>query len=550
MNTDRHALALRLESLDEEELQALYGKLNLITTGSKPPEGVDFDRTLHVIETTNCKRGALLNRLLGDVNLGLENLRVSPTNFQPMRQLSYRSDHEAEAPRYYASCSTLITSAEVEQLLQQESEPLLIEGSFPLLPSGWTAVSSPPLSPRMAIPAKQISSEGFWILVCQDPEAAKKLVLSLADHESTSRPLLIALEETDSVAPQSLDGIRCCPIEEAPEYLTNFFARFETISQPDKRSLVRAIGNLHASAQTLIQSKQAETRIKESLKLTLDIAESEWEKMFLDEKREAVRDIRLDTVSHQFLKSRLVFSSEREAKVAAYLRGQLAPRIQNFVKRQALELAKVKLHDPQRSQNPKTSGQNEDWSSFRAGVLMAIPSLALLSPTLVFEPSKAAAGFQTDETDIAATDSPGLDSEAGLEDGEWLSGIEGAIFARLSPFLEKTKNWLGELLQDQFSGIEKQLGEIDHRLGQLLGIMIAGQVAMAVAAVFATIIVIKGSLSLSDTEERILNLINQLQDEWDGIRKSLEALVPELEGETSPELLRRSQKVIKELETL
>src|SRR5690606_22805830 len=67
---------------------------------------------------------------------------------------------------------------------------------------------------------------------------------------------------------------------------------------------------------------------------------------------------------------------------------QLAPRIENFVRRQAIELAQVCIDHTDSRAGVGSASHHSDWSHLRAGVLMALPNLALLTPSMAVNPSR------------------------------------------------------------------------------------------------------------------------------------------------------------------
>lgn len=547
--SNRHNLSLRLDSLEEEELRILYRRLLQRTTGTEPAEGAELDRELHLFETTDCERGVLLRRLLGVTEVTSEPWLPSPDNLQLGRTLRFRSVPGKNDLSYFSEVGETISANEAEAMLDpannEGNASLEIAREFSGLPEGWALVAEPPMGPRFS---RNVSLPLLWVLVCRSPEAFRSMANRLGDN----RPLLVVFDEMGEDTPEHIMDIRCCQIAEAPALLTQFFERTELLIHPDKRQLIRAIVALNESASIILSRKTVEARHHESLRIALDLAEVEWAELFRDERRQGVRDLQLSVVAHPFQKTRLILSSEREAQVSHYLKTQLAPRIRNFIKRQGLELAKVRIDSPDHPLLGREGSYLSDASHLRAGILMALPTLALLTPSMAMEPSKISELIEgSPPPPLASGPEPSGNDSGILEVGDGVPDwVPAAIAAKLAPLLDKGKEWISDVIQKPLEGVEKQLGNIDARLGQLLGILVAGQVAVAIAAAIGTIIMIKGTLSLAQTEAKLHELLDQLEEEWPRIRESLEALIPELEGSSSELLAKRANLIITEINSI
>lgn len=557
MTTDRHLISLRLQNLSEDELQALYSKLVRITSGSDPTQGAGIDQTLHIFETTDSKRGELLSRLLGEESGMSERWRVglAAGHLHLDRNIAYRSAPEQFSPKFFIGENEPVTSEIADNFLTESNDPgsevITVERVFPNLPEGWTIVSRPPVSPKNPISTLTPDSmPSLWILVCRNPEAVGSILPPILESGSAGPPLLIVFDDPGDDVPEHVMDIRSCCIDDAPALLAQFFARAELLHRPNKRQLVRAITALYMSASEMVTRSRTESIRNESLKLALDKAEVAWELMFIKERQQAVMDLRINVVAHPFLKTRMIMASERDAQASFYLHRHLSPLIHNFIKCHALELAHVQLRAASKIGKTRSGGINTDSSHLRAGILMALPTLALLTPSFALGPSQIAEAIDR-PMDEGGDQMTTADASEGIDLGDGLLGSLATLVAsKCAPMIEGGKDWLGGLLKDQFSGVERQLGNIDERLGQLLGIVIASQVAVVIAAAIGTGLMIKGAYSLTQAEELLTRLLNDTEAEWPRIRQSLEALVPELEGQTSEILITRARRILTEIETL
>jgi hypothetical protein len=252
-------------------------------------------------------------------------------------------------------------------------------------------------------------------------------------------------------------------------------------------------------------------------------ASLDWELLFLNERREAIRDLQLEAVSHMMTRFKLLTRNSRQAKVAIYAQDQLRPRIRNFLKRVIHEMA---AHSPvagypdEKSQDPTEMRKKfESSAMLKAGILHALPSLALLIPVSIVNGAEAK---QATEHLVATA--------AGSVSGGWIDRLRDKILEPVTERLDKTNELLEELV------------------GVLVATTAGMAIGAAIAGVAASYVVVRGSIVLYETEQMIRDLIDETERAWPRVEDSLRALLPALIGDLDEKTIENSGRVIHHIE--
>lgn len=539
---DIHSLANRLQILDDESIRDLHDQLLTTCTGRTTEARPEILREIAIIETTDSLRGALLGDLLGqgdDLDVpwlpdGRKNRIFSTATIR------YHSDDSSKAPVFYQDNqnfprTTLDANAATAVLTKGKSSsisPVSIQTHFRGLPTGWSCWLVPTISPHSDhLDVDQLlPQDTCWVLVCRNLHAAKTILPRITERP----PVLIVLDEPEETIPAHLHDIRVVPRSEGSTQIREFCERTELFSNPDKKRMIRVILNLQQHAAHVISQGKAHAAQKRSAKLVLERAAIAWERMFIDERRGARHDLQLKVVSHPMQKTLLIMRSEREAQVNHYVGRHLIPLIKNFLKSQCLEFKTLELHAVIAEQFQGPKAETDKAMHLRAGLLFALPSIGLIFPNLQIPP-----------TAIAESTS------------EWQSGsqlaseISSGIFSPVTDWLrvmfDEAKEGFKDMLSAPFDRISNQLETLNQGVGTIIGILFAGQVAVVIGIAIAAVIHVKGSISLSETETMLDDLLNRTEAMWPQIEENLSRLLPAFNGAVDQDILERARLVIHQI---
>lgn len=551
---DRHVLALRLHNMEEEPLRSLHERLVTICTGRSSDFRPELQREFWIIETTDSERGGLVRDLLGTAQgLADEWLPDGVHHLHLNTTLRYHSAPPGAPPffshQFFGTDAVSLEEAKARDLMRSghasHESPVCIQASFSGLSAGWSCLLPPPIRPSNVF--KEVLAflppGACWILVCPNSETAHLVLSECEERSLCTPPALIVLEEPEKAVAAHLDNLRVASRLEAPALIRNLCDRSDLFIKPDKQRLIQSIRAIHYQAATVEEQAKTATKLNSRFQFALERASIEWEKMFITERREALNDIRLRIVTHPIQKSMLVMRGEREAQIAYYARNHLLPLIRNFLRSQVLEL-RIQSHSSVFDlPNLKT---NSPESHLRAGVLFALPSLGLLLPNFAIPPNEIV-GAVTETSVTQGTSANAISGDTLLRDDfnpfSWFS-------EKIGDLIDAGKEATGEIIAVPLKGIENQFKELNNILGTMVGMLVMGQVAVGIAVVVGAAIVAKGSLSLTETETMITNLLDEIEQKWPEIRENLERMLPTVEGGIDEEILKRARVVLQTIEEI
>ena len=560
---DSQVLALRLHNMDEESLRSLHERLVTICTGRPSDARPELQREFWIIETTDSERGGVVRDLLGTApGLGDEWLPDGIKHLHLNSTLRYKSLPPGESVKFThefpgANSVSLEETSALDLLKSGHTNsrfPLCIQAGFTGLYAGWSCLLEPPVKPANVFKEvlSRLPAGACWILVCPNSETAHQVLSESNERSLCTPPALIVLEQPQNSVPAHIDDFRVASRLEATSLIRNLCDRSDLFIKPDKQRLIQSIRAIHHQASMVVTQSKAGRKRNLSIEFALEKASIKWEKMFITERREALNDIRLRIVTHPIQKSMLVMRGEREAQVAYYARTHLLPLIRNFLRSQVLELRTTEFNSDPTEFDITAIKKKQPESHLRAGLLFALPSLGLLLPNFAIPPSEIV-GAVTEAPAPAETPTSAESVDCSISgDGLW-----PADFKPLSWFSEKIcdmfdagKEAVGEIIAAPLKGIEDQFKELNSTLGKVLGMLVMGQVAVGIAVVIGAAIVAKGSLSLTETEKMIKDLLDDIEKKWPEIRKNLEQLLPTLQGQVDPEILKRANTVIQTIDEI
>ena len=542
---DINALATRLQTLEEESIRDLHNQLLTTCTGRAAESRPEILRDIAIIETTDSLRGALLRDLLG-AGEGLDD-RWLPDGMKnrmfPNATIRYRCDLSVNRPSFHQeifnfSRITLDSEAALSTLKSGTSsskEPISIETHFSGLPSGWSCWITPTISPHSNRPdvARLLPQDTCWVLVCRNLHAANAILSRI----STLPPVLVVLDDAEESIPTHVGDIRVVPRSDASAQIRDFCERTELFSKPDKSRMIRAILDIQQHASGVVSQGEKHTTRHQNFQRILERSGIAWELMFIDERRAARQDLQLKTVSHPMQKTLLIMRGEREAHVNHYVRTHLIPLIKNFLKSQCLELKSLEIHPPDLGQFQTLPIEADHAKHLRAGLLFALPSIGLIFPNIPIQP-----------TALAAIPSQ-LQSNP-LETSEVSHGLFSPITDKFHILFDDAKEGLTDLLSAPFEAMTGQLQTLNQGIASLIGILVAGQVAVVIGVAIAAVIQIRGTLSLTETETMLDDLLNKTESMWPQIEENLKRLLPAFNGAVDEEILCRARKALYQIENL
>ena len=580
-------LKQKLEACDDDQLARLHNKLIEICTGKPVLEHPEVSRHFSVIETTDCMRGALLFELIGK-GLDLDDFWI-PANrgdrLFPHTRLSFISDPEVEQPTF-----KLAHPGQDPQVVEDEEardyaaegtrdDPthILIVANFPKLYPGWKITSEPPLPPTGAIYswARTQDPGHSWIMACYDSRSAQSILspfnITGEDLEQSVTPPLLAVL-TENTDPSS----SCCEhvpflnnILEVTELISSFIQQVEGRVRPNRARRIYSI--LKCNADALKVRKQVNKRERQHLEFTIQLEEAKikWEKLFLNENRESIRDLRLESVAHTMAKWRLLSHNAREARANLYARKELYPRIELFFRETLLEF--IKIHNGGRNQVDDASieesssdeivdlvNDQESASFLRRGIAQALPSLGLLIPVSMMnipQFNSAIEGLDAEPSGIAdkagSVESELVRDTPRDDGGGWIAKAKRKGAEKRDELLKPVTERLDSIKEGQQELREGQ-EETNEKLGQLADIFIAGGAAGAIGGLLAgttlSVIAVKSAVALRHAEELIQDIIETTKASWPQIEQELRAIAYCLNGEIDETIINKSHRVLKLLD--
>jgi hypothetical protein len=557
MNTQ--LLIKKLELLDEGELSSLYGELIQICTGKLPEDHPEIRRQISIIETTDSTRGSLLHSLLGEAkNLDAEWIPGNSDGRLYLNTiLSFESDPHAADPIFYLATvgqgHLRVEESQAKELARvasRHSAPHIhIVAALSALPEGWTVVCYPPLAPNKTILERvnTLERDAFWALDCSNKASAIQILGTFEDHPELSTPLLV--RTTNNGSNPSSESVEYSghvrfveSSEEAVNLLQTQFNRVEQIAKPSRDALIYAILLLNENALTVRTQKKAMHQRHATLEHKISKAANEWKLLFLNERREGIRDLQLESVAYMMTRMKLLSRNSRQARVAIYAQTQLYPRVRNLVERLFLDLEVVANYEktPTGTMESASNLTNryDDAGHLRAGILHALPSLGLVVPISLINGTEAKEAVQH------------LRTNSSLEASSPASEVNESLLCKmLKPITDRLDD-----IKDNLGEINEALGDVNETMGKLIDVLVASAAGMAVAGaatgVAASFVMVKGSIVLRQTEEMIYDLINDTEAMWPRIEKSLRAVIPALNGELDERVVKNAHHVITKLEKL
>lgn len=546
LTMDHHALSLHLQSLDELTLRNLYNELYEICTGRRLETSAELKREIIVIETTDAERGWFHRELLGrPENLNDQWLPSSYGSIiTPNDRIRYKSNAKQKEPlfqrknRIFPSCvvSEQDAEREIRSRKLDQSSSISITANFPKWPTGWSLWSTPPISPREPITDQKLQGIGsdYWILVCRNYTAAHNLV----SQNLECPPILAVIDEPENNDPTHSGNIRVVSRSEAAALLLEFCARSEVTSMPDKQRLIKSIKKIYSSAVQINNQAKSERKQQRHLHLKLRLAKNAWEKMFIDERESAINALRIKAVAYPMHKTMLIMRGEREAHVNGYMRERLLPLIKNFISRECIKIELQELEQQSKIPLPPEKIVNQSASELRAGFLYALPSIGLLIPNI---PISLTTLYDLAEKAIPTTASDSAEVSQSL-----LSNVSDSWYTPewAKDIGQSMKQLIGDFKEFR-EGVIEQLEIMNSGIASIIGILVAGQIAVVIGLLIGSMIMIRGSMSLRVTEDMIKEILDKTESMWTQIENSLRRIMPALNGVVDNETLQRSDRVLK-----
>ncbi len=548
---DLHSLTLHLKSLDESSLRGLYNDLYEICTGHRLETAAELTREIAIVETTDVERGWIHRELLGKP----ENLRNEwlPNSYGSIITLNNRIRYESNPAQQNASfqrehrifppCEVSEQGAE-QEIQSRKLEPsssIAITANFPNLPAGWSLWSLPPISPRESITDHTLKSidRDYWILVCRNYTAANHLLTMSPDRA----PILAIIDEPEDDDPTHSGNVRVVGRSEAADLIREFCGRSEITALPDKPRLVQSIKKIYSDAMEIVKQTKSERKQERHLHLRLMLAKNAWEKMFIDERVTAINALRLQTVAYPMQKTMLIMRGEREVHVDRYMRERLIPLIKNFITRECLKIELHELEQQAKIPLPPEKIVSQSASELRAGFLYALPSIGLLIPNI---PISLTTLNQDAEKAIPAITSDSAEASQSL-----ISNISDSWYTPewARDIGQSMKQLIGDFKEFREDVIE-HLEIINSGVASIIGILVAGQIAVVLGLVIGSMIMIRGSVSLRETEAMINEILEKTESMWNQIEDSLRRIIPVFNGVVDNDTLQRANKILKRMSNI
>ena len=470
--------------------------------------------------------------------------------------VSFESDPNASEPRFYLATPgqghlRIEQSQAIEQArvaTRNRQSHIHIVAALSGLPEGWTVVCHPPLAPNKTILERvsTLERDAFWVLDCNSKASANQILGAFEDHPELSTPLLVrTMNNGSNLSSESVEysgHVRFVESsEEAANLLRTQFNRVQQIAKPSRDALIYAILLLNENALTVQAQKKEMHQRHATLEHKISKAANEWKLLFLNERREGIRDLRLESVAYMMTRMKLLSRNSRQARVAIYAQTQLYPRVRNLVERLFLDLEVADYEKPPLGTMESASNltnRYDDAGHLRAGILHALPSLGLVVPISLINGTEAKEAIDHMRTNLSlAASSPA---------SEVIESFFDKMLKPITDRLDDIKENLGE--------INEALGDINDTMGKLIDVLVASAAGMAVAGaatgVAASFVMVKGSIVLRQTEEMIYDLINDTEAMWPRVEKSLRAVIPALNGELDERVVKNAHHVITKLEKL
>ncbi|MBX3739978.1 MAG: hypothetical protein KF712_03225 [Akkermansiaceae bacterium] len=541
----------KLKTYSEGELAKLHDQLIGICTKGRLESHSEISRRLSIIETTDSARGSLIQPLLGKT--GVLDTKWIPANSADRLYLNtvlyFESDPKASNPKFsvipMGQSRKSITEEEALAHVRQASRSNLahihVVADFEKLPAGWTLVCHPQTAPGNGI-LDLVSSwdpATFWLLVCRDQSAGTQILAPFENHPKLPTPLLVHL--SDPVGPPLPDAIPdfICHVpfveaaNEVIDRIQTLLERLRRIAKPGKEELIYSILQCHQNATEIQEQAKERKNQQTNHELALEQAATDWRLLFINERREAIRDIQLESVAHMMTKFKLLTRNAREARVAIYAQDQLYPRLRNLIGKFILNLrttSRMQITNTGNHESPVAMWTNfENAAMTKSGILHALPSIGLLLPVSLVSVSEVQGRTQKLLTEP---------KEYGDSRG-WLTGMRNKALEPISDRLDQTNEHLSdtnELMADL----------IDFLVTSTAGIAIG----TAVAGAAASFVIAKGAIVLRQAEQMILDLIDETEQSWPLVEENLRALLFAVNDDLDDQIVRKANCVVQRLESI
>ncbi|MBK1829591.1 hypothetical protein JIN77_02550 [Verrucomicrobiaceae bacterium R5-34] len=540
-----HALALRLEQRSETEVETIYHDLLKSLGADIQQPALTAPKLINLSTSSSVDRGAALKRILGDCHHSVAHLLPTSCGSRnhAANGLLLRCHPHHPKPRYYSKYPGLhereIDEAGAIQMAENPQatpgQQLIIECPIPCFTHGWEiqllATEPPydqsPIHPQASLLIQHVQSP---------PAFAEQSDLGQSENLSECLTIVESLDDADNKEQfETLDKL--------PDLLLSLCQESDLFFKPTKIRMISVIVLMQAAAAQALKQQQEEIRKFHEIERHLLEAENDWREMFIDQAQLASISLNARAAAHPLLKTKMIFKGEREAQIASYLKETLIPKVQVFTKRQAIKMQQWAA--PSFSETLEPGGFGKLRSNIAAGLLLSLPSAALLIPTL-FEMEQ---GLQK----VFASAAPLPDFSTSIPAATVAPPPEDFWQKLLEPILDRVSSGfslLGEQLQAGMGEIHASLNVLHQGVGSLTGAVIAGSAGAALAGILVTIASIKGSLSLSQAEELLKEKLREVEQLWPEISKNLQEQFASLNGQCSRESQERARRVMHRLQSL
>lgn len=550
MSVDFHKnpqeLALRLDSMEEEEVRRVYCDLLYKLEAKMPEETLDEQRLINIYTSPISNRYDVIKSILGSNAESLSKILQDERAHRPIlgRNLYIRCSKGLSRNiyfvRYPGTKPRKIDEDEAIKVATDETHlvgyDLIIEIDIPGIADGWEVCLGQQLdTPKLREKFGQTnpSKPALDIYHFVEPSNFDNVYLETQLNQGgITTTKLVVFDKCSDPLEGKYRGVDCILISDLTKNLDILTQQSEYLLRPSKRRMITAILLFMWSSIRIMEQKRSETELDLRLRSVLDHAELAWEKMFIEQRQ--LSDIQLNSraSAHTFMKTRMIFKGEREAQITTYLHDILFPLVRNFARKQELKLSELcrESKESYRFDLLHENGFSKVKSDLAAGAILAMPSAALLIPQMM-ELEEAIGRLITSEVSFTKME---------REDINLGSFIKGFL-----PGLENAFNTINDTLVEGFNMLGERVAKLTQAVGTLTGVVLCGAVGAALAATIQTIVAIKGSLSLSQAQQLLRTSLLEVQNEWPQLREHLVSLIPTLKGESSEGLCLRAENVLK-----
>ncbi len=563
-HTELSDLRETLEELDTSALQKHYNELLHIWSGKPPEEYKESSKRIWIIESSNVERGGLIKRIAGSNVLDF----CLPSSRNPLGNafICYVCDTTTDVPRYsykdangqYVEIDQIKAQSAIDNQNTTAGYPLYIHVNLINIPDGWSFQVCPFVTcdELLSKATHWVPIEDIYVAVLRDLKTADECFRDSSEHNSIRNPNLIALDSNEEDE-YTIDGSTKRDVshgkvstftttEEAPSILVRHITSSNIYSKLERHELIDSISKTHGYAATTLAGKRDVFSSGKHAELILKKARIEWRKLFVNERREAIRDVRIEMIAHPFRKSTLITKGPREAAVARYVMEQLQPRIRLFteqlesiIQEHHLNLAQIRLNSDK---------LNKKYNEIRyAGLMFALPSLGLLLPSAWLERESMSLLSASGVTEnVSAASNPFTEiyeKEYSTEiDLGWLGSYKFDISDAVHGIAKSLESSMAHLLHNN-GDMGEHVQNLTEATTKLVGVISSAAVATAAGVVIVGVIRLKASLGLQYTEGMILDTLNRCEQCWPQIENSIKSSLPAILGELPAETLKKAEKI-------